>query len=811
MRIIDDKIKNIRNDIEKIQAKPTMYISFIGERAFEHIIHELLDNVKDENLNKHSISDGTCKMLYDQPQNMYYIEDTGRGVPFEELENICTILHSGSKMERAYGNSSGENGVGLTVANALSEVFEITSMRNGQMRMLQFKNGKKTMDVTQAIPKGKHGLMVAFSPNRMLLGKDCVMPIESVKSWLLKTSFFMPKKMNVQLTIEYSGKEATSVHQYQNTDGIGGFLPRIVPEANLLKTPVVLENSCMIKEEVPVKKNGKITTVTKDRVIELQFSFNYNAENPGETIRYSFCNTLENIEHGEHANAISNVLIAFFKKALKESSSKKNLDIVSQDILTGLAFVVNINTDLSVGLFTSQTKHKLDNKIIYDPVWKLGMESLDRYFKLPENKKTLNAILGCIRSNISARLAAAQSRRRTKKSQSFMDTTLIANYRAPNDIDVPGTKCELYIVEGDSAGSNAATGRYNNDIQGALGLQGKPSNVYGLSLETLNKKKDAYPDFKKLMDDILGCGYGPNFNINNLRYDKIIISTDADVDGGHIAGEIVAIIYYWAPRIILEGHLYRVLTPFYRLSSADKTENINNADYIYSKDEYFSRYADIVSGKFAIEIHGKLTTKADMAKFLKDNKDYYVTLNSIANHYSIHPDIVEYIAVHPDWSNINKEFPELLYDEKERTITGGYNGDYYSIVPYTVFLEQLGELRSIIETKDAGEYKFEFFTKVRGKGSTSQGIKTVGQIMSGCSVYEPKIHSRYKGLGEFDPIEFYHLIMDPHKRKLIRLTIQDAEEMVKNMNELFLDSPQMRAVRKNLVATANISVDDIDN
>ena len=142
----------------------------IGDRAFLHLTKEIINNVIDENENENSIADGTCDIFYDQSENMVYVSDTGRGINFSELYNACTILHSGTKMRREHGKTAGENGVGLTATNALSEIFEITSYRDGKMKMLQFKNGKLTLDREDKIKGDRHGLLVAFKPSKLYLG-----------------------------------------------------------------------------------------------------------------------------------------------------------------------------------------------------------------------------------------------------------------------------------------------------------------------------------------------------------------------------------------------------------------------------------------------------------------------------------------------------------------------------------------------------------------------------------------------------------------------------------------------------------------
>lgn len=458
-KIIDDKYTSITNDIQKVQAKPTMYISFIGARAMIHLIKELINNVIDENLNENSISDGTCIINCDEKENTVTVEDTGRGIPFSELENACTIVHSGTKMTRAYGQTAGENGVGLTATNALSELFCITSYRDGMMKYLEFREGVKVVDREAKASKNKHGLSVTFKPSKIYLGADCKLDIDELDDWLTKMSFFMPESMKIKMNIASSGKEAIKTNIYQNKEGIGGFLAKLSPESNLLKTPIVLlEETTITENNIPVKgkKLGQVDLIDVDRSLGLQVAINFSGSGSTQTTRFAFCNNIENIEGGEHANAVADAIVMYFRKKVKEDSKKSTIEVATTDILEGLSFVVNMTTDYSTGLFTGQTKHKMDNKVFYKPLKKMTTDALDVYFKLPENKKTLTKVIMQIKDNIKARQAATKARKTTKKNNpSFMETTLIANYAAPNLIgkndDLP---FEIYVVEGEAKTAN---------------------------------------------------------------------------------------------------------------------------------------------------------------------------------------------------------------------------------------------------------------------------------------------------------------------------------------------------------------------
>ena len=807
-KIIDDSFSNITNDIQRVQTKPTMYISYTGNRAFLHLTHELVNNVLDEYKNANNVSDDTFSIIYDRMDNMFYVEDNGRGIPFENLESACTILHSGTKMHREHGDSAGENGVGLTATNALSEVFEITSYRDGQMRMLQFKNGIKTIDTTTSVRDvNKHGLLVGFKPSSVYLGKS-TLDVEDFELWLTKLIFMQKPSIKINFTYRPSGREQTVVKVYQNKTGIDGFLDKLAPEADYLKTPIVLSGHTNIMEnDIPIiSENNEVNLIDMERDIDLKVVINFKPDSQ-ETIKYSFCNDIENIEHGEHSNSVLNAIITFFKKKVKEDSKKEEIEITNNDILFGLAFMVSMNTNYSTGLFTSQTKHKMDNRDFYEPIRRVTLNALEEYFKLSENKKTLSRVIAFIKNNVRIRLAATKARKSAKKQKSFLETSIIAGYYPPNRIDNPGPNgCELYVVEGDSAGSNARIGRVDPNVQGVLGLGGKPSNAFKIS-DSANIEKVA-PDIAMFFNDILGCGMGKNFNIADCRYKRIIIASDSDVDGAHICGLVVANIYKYARPLLEQCYVYRVITPLYALRAPKETAKVNKDLYLYNKESFFDVYQKKVSKIYKLKVKkdSDFISPIVMRNFLQVNNDYYEMIKTVANQNTTHPDIIEFLAIHLNdfKTTISQYFEELKYYRSDNSIRGSYDGSFHSFIIDDDMMKSLKKLHEIIYINNEGIHHYYMY-----KDSNELGYISIYNIMDKCKQQEPAIESRFKGQGELSPKEFNLLAMNPNNRSLLRITIEDAQTTAEVMDNLFSDNKQ--DARKQLVANADISVDDIDN
>lgn len=813
--IVDDEYTVIDNDIEKIQQKPTMYISFSGPEGVEHLAKETTNNFIDEHLNPNTISDGFASIYHDAEENMTYFQDHGRGIAFDQLENMCTILQAGSKMNRTNGDTAGENGVGLTATNALSEVFEITSTRNGEAKFLQFKEGKKVVDRTISIEdKNKHGLLVGFKPSKYFLGNDASLPVDSFTNWLLKLSFFMPTDLEIDFTCDkLPGKEASIHKSYKNTEGISGYIKTLMPEANLLPKPIVLQATMpIIEEDIPIRKDdGTIELINMDRTISLEVAFNFNPKSQDPRFD-AYCNNIENIQGGEHLNATKNAISSFFVKAMNDSKRKNDkLDYTSNDVLAGICCVLNVSTDMSTR-FESQTKHKLGNKLFYAPVRKLCMDGLKKFFKLPENKRTLNAILDYVKFNAKLRSDNENKRKTIKTSNiSFMnakcDLKCISSYVPANNIGKKnGKKTEIFIVEGDSAGGNVRTARADPDIQGILALIGKCPNEQ-------DPKKKIGSMFEEVFDKILGCGYGNHFNIDNLLYDRIVIDTDTDVDGDHICGLLLAAIFRHAPELILQGKVFRCVMPLYKLVDKKK-KTVDKSMYLYHKSELFKVFEKNVSKNVRLKFtqDGDFVSSDNMLRFLSTNRDYYTVLDTLSHHYSLHKDIIEYIAMHPsDFRDTIKDLgDELMYSKKDDCISGVYKGNYYSIILDKIFMSKLKYLVDVVRIGNDGIGMYHMY-ELQGakKEPIYRGYKTIGQIMEICQIYAPEIASRYKGLGELNPSEMELITMNPENRVLIQFVIEDKEAVKDTFDKLFLS--KHRDIRKQMVQDAEISVDDIDN
>lgn len=833
-KIIDDTFTTLENDIDKLQKSPTLYISYRGPAGAEQLAHEMVNNMVDEHRNPNTISDGNMTITLDGQTGICYFKDTGRGINFNELENACTVLQSGTKMDRAFGGASGgEYGVGLTATNALSSEFEITSTREGKSRFLRFRDGRKVEDrITDTDPL-LHGLTVGFKPSKAFLGEDAYMPIDTFSEWLKHTVFTLEKEIKITfIATDESGNEI--FHKvYQNTEGnIGGFIPAVVGDeiGYLNPKPVVLTNEMSITEtNIPVKKENEDGTVSiemteRDRIISVEFAFNYSPKIV-EPLVYGFTNMIEQIDGGVHVNALKSTLSTIlYDKTVESMRKNESLVVTPEDALTGLVAVVNLNTTMSTG-FESQTKHKLGNKKFIAPLKKLFQESIEKYLDTAEGKKELKKLIDFIKLNAKIRTDAANQRKKVKTSQpTLMDSKLIGNYTAANLINTPKdqlkVKLEIYLAEGDSAGGQLRKARFNPDYQGILNFTGKPDNFYSKSRLANTRVLPNGNVYAILFDKILGCGYGNHFNIDNLIYDKIIYGFDADVDGNHMAGLTLSSTWAVAPELITRGHCYRVITPLYKVAESQAAANkmnkkdINPKDYLYTKAELFDRFEEntIKYARIKFNTNDDFISNANMKRFLYTNRDYYQVLDELSRFESVPMELIEFIAANPnDYQNrIEEVDPELHYHDG--TISGCYRGEFVAITISNNFLEKLKYLTQVIWTGNDGVYRYEFYDRKGDKAEFNHVSNlTIGQIMELCQKYSPYIVNRYKGLGEMSKYEMYKFAMNPNYRRLVRYTVSDVQRFEATLDDLFLKNLRGRQVRKELVQTAQLSLDDIDN
>lgn len=544
--------------LEAVRKRPGMYIGSTGSRGLHHLIWEILDNSIDEHLA------GFCSeiTLTLKKDGGISIADNGRGVPVDlhpskkipTVRVVYTILHAGGKFGNgAYKVSGGLHGVGSSVVNALSEKMSVEVRRNGEIYCDEYSHGGKPvtplvngmLPVVGKCPKSRTGTTVTFYPDSEIFETTVFKPEVIRKK--LKEIAFLNKNLKLVFIDEAQQEEIT----YLEEDGIKSFVS-------------------YINRDVPVLHNEPIYIEGKSGDIEVEIAFQYT-QNFSEQIN-PYCNRINVVDGGTLVTGFKTALTRVMNLYARELGVLKDKDenFDGKDIRNGLVAIISIKHPDPQ--FEGQTKTKLGNTDAKSAVEDVFSTEVQRY--LDKNIEVLKKILDNSLKSYNARKASDKARTAVLKQLNDMDT----KSKLASCTSKKAEECEVYIVEGDSAGGTVKTAR-NRKTQAVLPLRGKILNVEKASLEKILQNNEI-----KSMIASFGCGIGDEFDISKLRYDKIIILTDADVDGAHISTLLLTFFYRFMPELIYEGKIYRGLPPLYKVDFENST-----LDSLEAKKEKKSR------------------------------------------------------------------------------------------------------------------------------------------------------------------------------------------------------------------------------
>ncbi len=530
----------ILEGLEAVRKRPGMYIGSTGSRGLHHMIWEILDNGIDEHLA------GYCDELHLTllEDGGVVVEDNGRGVPVDihptqkipTARVVYTVLHAGGKFNSdVYKVSGGLHGVGASVVNALSSYMKVEIYRDGQIHMDEYCDGGKPvaklhkglLPVIGTCAKNKTGTKVTFYPDDTIFETVNFKP-EIIKK-KLKEIAYLNKNLKIVFKDEHTGEEETFLEEY----GIQSYV------AYIDRDDVKLHDDVIYIEG----KSGDI---------EVEVAFQYTA-NYSEQIN-SYCNRINLADGGTLVTGFKTALTRIMNQYARELNFLKNNEenFDGRDIRNGIVAIVSIKHPDPQ--FESQTKNKLGNTDAKNAVDEVFNREAQRYFD--KNVEVLKRILENIHKSFKARSASDKARKNVMKQLLDVDT----KSKLAACSSKKASECEIYIVEGDSAGGTVKTAR-NRRTQAVLPLRGKILNVEKAPLEKILVNNEI-----KTMIAAFGCGIGENFDIKKLRYDKIIILTDADVDGAHISTLLLTFFYRFMPELIYQGKVYRGLPPLYRVS-----------------------------------------------------------------------------------------------------------------------------------------------------------------------------------------------------------------------------------------------------
>ena len=557
--------------LEAVRKRPGMYIGSVGTKGLNHLIYEIVDNSVDEHLA------GACSQICVtlEADGSCTVRDNGRGIPVEMHKKgvaaeriVLSTLHAGGKFDNnAYKTSGGLHGVGSSVVNALSAHLEVNVYKNGQIHHDAYERGIPTVELIDGIlpvvgKTRETGTEINFLPDPEIFEKTRF-KADWLKSRLHETAYLNPK-----LTIFYENKRAGEAEKvtYSEPDGIVAY----VRELNSTKTPI----------HDPIYFKGVSDQIEVEVAFQFVDAFEENV--------LGFCNNIFTQEGGTHLAGFKTRFTQMINSYAKELGILKEKDtkFTGPDTRNGMTAVVAVKHPDPI--FEGQTKTKLASADATKAVFSVTGDELQLYFD--RNLEVLKAIIACAEKSAKIRKAEerAKTNMLTKSRFSFDSNGKLANCESRE-----AEKCEIFIVEGDSAGGSAKMGR-NRRYQAILPIRGKILNVEKASMDKVLANAEI-----KTMINAFGCGfsegYGNDFDIAKLRYHKIVLMTDADVDGSHIDTLLLTFLYRFMPELIQNGHVYIAMPPLFKVIPKKGKE-----EYLYD-EKALERYRRTHTGEFTLQ------------------------------------------------------------------------------------------------------------------------------------------------------------------------------------------------------------------
>ncbi|SCW64938.1 DNA gyrase subunit B [Lachnospiraceae bacterium C10] len=562
---------SVLEGLEAVRVRPGMYIGSVSRKGLNHMIYEIVDNSVDEHLA------GYCDTIHVtlEEDGSCTVEDNGRGIPVgmhakgvSAARVVFTTLHAGGKFDNnAYKTSGGLHGVGSSVVNALSTYMDVEIFRDGSIHHDRYEQGRPVEQLVDGLlpvigKTKKTGTKINFLPDPTIFEKTRFKEDE-IMSRLHETAY-----LNPGLTIIYDDlrSEEKEHHEFHEEDGIKGFVRDLNQKAEAVTDVVSF--------------SGESDGIQVEVAFQFVNEFHENV--------MGFCNNIYNAEGGTHITGFKTTFTTIINNYAKELGILKEKDpnFTGADVRNGMTAVVAVKHPDP--RFEGQTKTKLDNQDAAKAVSAVTGEQIVLFFD--RNLDTLKAVISCAEK--AAKIRKTEERAKTnlltKQKYSFDSNGKLANCESRD-----AKKCEIFIVEGDSAGGSAKTAR-NRMYQAILPIRGKILNVEKASIDKVLANAEI-----KTMINAFGCGfsegYGNDFDISKLRYDKIIIMADADVDGAHIATLLLTLFYRFMPELIYEGHVYIAMPPLYKAMPKKGKE-----EYLYD-DEALEAYRKKHTGPFTLQ------------------------------------------------------------------------------------------------------------------------------------------------------------------------------------------------------------------
>ncbi|MCP3943006.1 MAG: DNA topoisomerase (ATP-hydrolyzing) subunit B [Desulfobacteraceae bacterium] len=761
-----DSIK-VLEGLEAVRKRPSMYIGNVDLQGLHHLVYEVVDNSIDEAMAGH------CdKVLVTIHSDMSVsVEDNGRGIPIEMHETehkpacevVMTKLHAGGKFDKdSYKVSGGLHGVGISVVNALSELLDMEVYKNGKIYHQSYSKGNKLTDLVIKGDTIKRGTKIKFIPDFTIMNENDF--VYETLSRRLRELAFLNKGLRIILEDERSAEK----DDFYFEGGIISFVEYLNRSCSPLHDPIHIEGD---KKDVQIEVAIQYNDTFKEKL-------------------YSFANNIRTLEGGAHVSGFKGALTRTVNSYITSGSNNlpknmQNIKISGDDMREGLSVIISVK--LMEPQFEGQTKTKLGNNEIKGIVESLLNEKLGQY--LEENPNVARKIIAKGVDAARARDAAKRARELARKKGTLLDSTLPGKLAECQYAD-PAER-ELFLVEGDSAGGSAKQGR-DRRFQAILPLKGKILNV-----EKARFDKILRSDEIKNIFTVLGTGAGrEEYDIEKLRYHKVVIMTDADVDGSHIRTLLLTFFYRQMPDLVANGNLYIAQPPLFRVGSR------KSGVYLKNEDEYSNYLIQRISAQKNLFVNGSDVplTQEVFHEFLMNMTQYYSALNLLKKR-DFDTDLLLVLIKKGVKDKIfleNKENLELLAGELKDI---GYKPgeiDYdieRNIHEMDVYDQEGKELlvrvgKEILSTNDY-QRMLKNYKKIENLdcpifsiSAKQEDAKKITKLDNLIQLFEFVMSEakkginiqRYKGLGEMNADQLWETTMNPEKRIMLRVDIEDAEK-----------------------------------
>ena len=724
--------------LEAVRKRPGMYIGDTGHRGLHHLVYEVIDNSIDEAMAGHCdtitvvlTKEGTCK-----------VSDNGRGIPTDMHPTegmsaatvVLTVLHAGGKFDKdTYKVSGGLHGVGVSVVNALSSNLHMTIHRNGEVHEQRFQKGipQEALEITGTTRKT--GTTIEFEADASIFTETVTFEYEFLSKRFKELAY-----LNPFITIKFNDERSGVKEEYHFEGGIAQYV-------------------------ADMNKKTKVSEVfsfsSKIEDIEFDIALMYNDAYDEKLA--SFVNNIRTPNGGTHEAGFRAALTRVISNynAKNGAAKEKDVKISGDDVKEGLIAIVSAR--VPEPQFEGQTKGKLGNTYVKPLIQKASGEAMAKYFE--ENPIEAKAVVSKALMAARGREAAKKARELTRRKDNMTVGTLPGKLADCQSKDA--SICELYLVEGDSAGGSAKMGR-DRVFQAILPLKGKILNVEKARLEKILKSDEITN-----MITAMGCGIGEEYNEEKLRYHKLIIMTDADVDGSHIQTLLLTFFFRHFRDVVEKGYLYLAQPPLYRYKKGKKE--------IYFKDDSEMNTFLIDNGVESLDVDG--IGHADLVSYFKMVDHYTGSLVALERRYSLIK-LIRHFIENPDLISLKTmelyvKIEEYLASIDNNILTKTINEETNEI---HLFVQTEGGMEELLVSDDL--FSAPHFTEADfvykkiqewNLNFTDDPVEELENIKE----YAKKgaYIQRYKGLGEMNPDQLWETTMTPENRILLQVTIEDAE------------------------------------